>query len=49
MVVKRELFIFTTGGLAIDETVLQQCIERALSRGQEIRTIIETLSISIDR
>eukprot|EP00112_Aurelia_sp_Birch-Aquarium-sp1_P017878 Seg419.4 transcript_id=Seg419.4/GoldUCD/mRNA.D3Y31 product="Exosome complex component RRP43" protein_id=Seg419.4/GoldUCD/D3Y31 len=37
------------GGCAVSEDILRQCIERALDRGHEIRTIIDTLTATIDR
>eukprot|EP00795_Rhopilema_esculentum_P000490 gene490-10168_t len=41
--------VYKPGGLAIKDDIFRQCIDRALSRGQELRQTIEKLTANIDR
>ena len=43
------MFVSSVGGLSVNEAVLRECMELALSRGREIRNVIGALTSSIDR
>ena len=41
--------LFSQGGCGMSDSLLRQCIERALPRGQEVRTLIDNLTFVAER